>query len=153
MKYKYQEVIFSGAMLAAGLTLLSHTFADQYQNLLTGDDVLSPIFFPRVILTGWCVTAFLMLVNACRLPEKLSKEFKTGHVLVAFGLMLVLLAGILSIGFIAAGIPFVLAFSLFLGYKRKKVAAIAAVIIPLALWLIFEKGLGVLLPSAALQLF
>lgn len=151
MKYKYQEAIFSAVMLVLGLFLLVHTYAGRYQNLLTGDDVLAPMFYPRVVLTGWCLMAAGMTVNALRLPGTLHKAFNVKQVALAMLMMAAMLALLVSFGFLAGAIPFVFCFSLFLGYRRKWRAAAAATAIPLLLYLLFDKGLAMNLPTPIWQ--
>ncbi|HIU17122.1 MAG TPA: tripartite tricarboxylate transporter TctB family protein [Candidatus Avidesulfovibrio excrementigallinarum] len=147
MSYKYQEVVFSLLMLGVGVFLLAHTFSDQYQTLLSGDGVLSPMFYPRVILAGWCVLSVAMTVQALKLPATLVKAFNVRQVVCALLLMVAMLILLACFGFLVAAIPFVFGFALFLGYKNKLVAAIAAVIIPVLLYVLFDKGLGIILPA------
>lgn len=151
MRYKYQEAIFSALMLAVGLFLLAHTFAGRYQNLLTGDDVLAPMFYPRVVLTGWCLMATGMTINALRLSGTLCKTFNVKQVIFAMLLMAAMLTLLVCFGFMAGAVPFVFCFALFLGYRHKRRAAAAAFAIPLLLYLIFDKVLGVSLPTPLWQ--
>lgn len=152
MNYKYQEALFSALMLLIGLFLLAHTYMDRYQNLLTGDDVLAPMFYPRVVLVGWCLMAALMVVNALRLPQTLRKAFNVKQVLLAMLMMAAMLALLVCFGFMAGAIPFVFAFSLYLGHRRKWQAAVASLVIPLLLYVIFDRLLAVSLPTPLWQL-
>ena len=147
MSYKYQEAFFSLLMLGVGIFLLAHTFSDQYQTLLSGEGVLSPMFYPRAILVGWCVLAAAMTVQALRLPEKVSKAFNAWQVICALLLMVAMLVLLACFGFLVAAIPFVFCFAMFLGYKNKLAAAVAAIIIPVLLSFLFGKVLGIILPT------
>lgn len=148
MQYKYQEALFSLLMLALGIFFLAHTFSEQYQSLLTGDAVLSPMFYPRMILAGWCLLAAAMLVQALRLPgKKAAKAFNGRQVLLALLIMVGMLALLVCFGFLVAAVPFVFCFSLFLGYRNRLFAAIASICVPVLLYIIFDKALGVILPA------
>lgn len=148
MQYKYQEALFSLLMLALGVFFLAHTFSDQYQSLLTGDAFLSPMFYPRMILAGWCLLAAAMLAQALRLPgKKVARAFNGRQVMLALLIMVAMLALLVCFGFLAAAIPFVFCFSLFLGYRNRLIAAIASVCVPVLLYVLFDKALGVILPA------
>jgi len=151
MKYKYQEATFSCLMLLIGVFLLAHTYSEQYQHLLTGDEILAPMFYPRIVLYGWCAMAAGMMINAMRLPDTVRRAFNLKKVVQALCLMLVMLGVMLCFGFVIAAVPFVFCFSMFLGYRRKWVAATASLVIPALLYVLFDKGLGVILPAPIWQ--
>ena len=153
MSYKVQEILFAVVMLLAGLVLLLHTYSAQYQMLLTGDGEIGPMFYPRIILYGWCVMAAGMVVQAARLQAGIVKAFNVKKVAQAIVLMFALLGLILCFGFIVAAVPFVYCFARFLGYPHRAKAIAAAIIIPVLLWLVFDKGLGVILPAPVWSFF
>lgn len=151
MKYKYQESTFSALMLLVGLFLLAHTFADRYQSLLIEEDVLAPMFYPRMVLSGWCLMALLMAVNALRQAGNEHKAFDFKKVFLAMLLMLGMLGMLVCFGFVVAAVPFIFCFALFLGYRRKWWAGVAALAIPIILYLVFERGLGISMPTPIWQ--
>lgn len=152
MRYKYQEATFGGIMLLAGLLLLLHTFSEQYQNLLTGNQHISLMCYPRVILAGWCAMAIGMCWNACKVSDQFHKVFNWKSVLLALGMLGLLVVGINFAGFLLTAGLFFLCFSLFLGYRRKWVAALSAVVVPCTIYFVFDELLGVMLPTPLWQL-
>lgn len=147
MQYKYREALFGAAMLVAGLLLFMHTYADQYQNLLTNNaEHVSPMFYSRVILGGWCLMALGMCVQPLLSQKNISKPFNWRSVFIALGMIGLLVTAISYVGFVIAASLFFFAFAVYLGFKNKLVAALAAVGISYGIFLIFDMVLGVILP-------
>ena len=146
MAYKYQEIIFSGLLFLLGVALFWHTFAEQYQPAFTLDNEMSPMLYPRIILGGWSILSLLMFINALR-STPVVKEFCWKRVFMALGMMLALIVLINLIGFIIPAVLFFLGFALFLGYRKYLIAVCFAVVVPVVIFFIFDRGLGVLLPT------
>ncbi len=145
--YKYQELIFSLLMLGAGLVLLAHSYSDTYAHSLTGEGALTPMFYPRLVLWLWCASSLAMAIHSLRLSPKIHKSFNAKQVCLALGMMTGMLALMLAFGFMAGAAPFVATFAISLGYKHKWRLAIASLLIPLFLYILFEHGLGIMLPT------
>lgn len=147
MQYKYRESLFGATMLVVGLILFMHTYADQYQNLLTNNvENISPMFYARVIFGGWCLLALGMCVQSLLFQNNIAKPFNWRSVFVALSMIGLLVIAINFIGFIIAASLFFFSFAVYLGFKSKIIAAVAAVGISYGILLVFDKILGVILP-------
>lgn len=145
--YKYQEFIFSLLMLVAGLVLVAHSYSDAYTQSHSGQGALDPMFYPRLVLWLWCASSLGMAIHALRLSPKIRKSFNAKQVCLALGMMTGMLALMLAFGFMAGAAPFVAMFAIALGYRHKWRLAIASLLIPLFLYVLFEHGLGIMLPT------
>ncbi len=145
--YKYQDFIFSLLMLVAGLALVVHSYSDAYTHSHSGNGALEPMFYPRLVLWLWCASSLVMALRALRLSPKIRKSFNGRQVCLALGMMTGMLALMLAFGFMAGAAPFVASFAILLGYRHKWRLAIASLLIPLFLYVLFEHALGIMLPS------
>ena len=153
MQYKYRESLFGAAMLVVGLLLFIHTYADQYQNLLTNNaEHISPMFYSRVIFGGWCLMALGMCVQPLLSCRNISKPFNWRSVFIALAMIGLLVTAISYIGFMVSASLFFFSFAVYLGFKNKLVAAAAAIGISYGIFLIFDKVLGVILPVPVFSL-
>lgn len=146
MTYKYQEIIFSVILLLAGLALFAHTFAEEYQTVFVMEGEMSPMLYPRILLGGWSILALIMLVRALKVPPTV-KDFCWSKVFMALGMMFALIVLINLIGFIIPAVLFFLSFALFLGYRRYVITVCFAIAVPVIIFFIFDRGLGIMLPT------
>ena len=142
---KMGAVIFSGMMLCIGCLLLLYTFTVPH----TAASLISNygnMFYPRIILTVWCICATMLLIQSMLFGVTL---IKVNWRLVSISVCLVVMCGILlgTIGFLPACVIFCVAYPFFLGYKNLRILLPVSCIYAVALWFIFNKVLFIILPA------
>ncbi len=114
----------------------------------------SPAFFPIIAgcLMGIC--AVLLAVNSVaseRTGRGLRLSFEQpGTVLLVIAIYIGLLLGTHYVGLIAASAVAIAAMAWGLGYRNLKVLMPVAVLVPACIYLLFQKGLLVILPGGVL---
>ena len=86
MKYRHQELLFGLFMLTVGCALMWHAYSPQYA-LMAQDIQTDPMFFPKIILTGWIICAAAIVVRAFRLSNEQVIQFEWLRCLIAVGIM------------------------------------------------------------------
>ena len=135
-------------LLIVGAALLLHTFDSQYAETLMGLQH-GPVFYPRILLVLWLVTAASSLV----LPAVEPEETEAHKHRIVFGLAAVLLAYLLSldlVGFVPATFVFCLVSQYVMRYRAVAWLVASAAIIAVGGWLLFEYVIGIALPTASL---
>ena len=117
----------------------------------TTDVALEPVFFPRLASLLLAVAAVLVIatipMRSGALPAVGTSAIAYARVGAGLAGILVYLAGVVWIGFVVSTVVFVTAASVAGGYRRLYVIIPAAIVVAVALRLIFRFGLHVGLPE------
>jgi len=117
----------------------------------TTDAALAPTFFPRLAMVLVGITAAGVMLSALLRREEIPLVTMSREDWRRFGTTLALIvayvAGARVIGFLAASILFVAAVTVLSGYRNWLVIALASIVAPVAVLLVFRHALRVLLPS------
>ena len=113
-------------------------------------DMVSPAWIPRGVATCLFGAACLLLVQALRgrsltLPTRLEGADRA-RVLWAAALTGAYVIFVERVGFIAATAPYMFGFAVILGERRWVRLALFAVVVPVAIYLLFDRALNVPLP-------
>lgn len=141
------------AVVIGGGTLLLVPFQVKGESLGALLEVQSPAFFP-------ILAALIMLLNAVvLLVQVIGRDREAGlyvrfdrplDVLYGIGVMVGFVAATPWIGMTAASAIAILALGLFMEPRRWKAIVLTAVIVPVAIYLLFERLLLILLPEGTL---
>ena len=75
MSYRHQEILFGLFLFAIGCGLMSHAFSPQYA-MMAQDIQTDPMFFPKIILSGWIFCSAAMVIRAFRRTSKEKMPFE-----------------------------------------------------------------------------
>lgn len=118
------------------------------------DASLSPTFFPRLAMACLGAGAGCVLIGALKRHDvlplfELNRE-EWMRVVTALVLIAAYAGMVRTAGFVASSVVFILAMSYLAGYRNHLAIVAAAVVAPLATWVVFRMGLNVLLPVGTL---
>lgn len=143
------KVILAACFLIIGCVLLRETYAERVV-YFTSPDELGPMVYPRYLLWGWILlSAFYLLFpqqkNSLSDIRRALPMLGAVACCIAFYIMLFGLLGLLIATFI-----FMLVFLYVLKYRDPKRVFIIAGATALLTWCIFEKFLGIPMPTNVL---
>ncbi|WP_167512316.1 tripartite tricarboxylate transporter TctB family protein [Oceanidesulfovibrio marinus] len=147
MSRRLIEFMFGGVMMLLGVAFMIHTFDSAYKVMGIGAQV-SPIFYPRILLTAWLLLSVGILIEAAFKKGKSSKDYSWKNALLMFLLIGLCVAAMEYIGFLLSTVAFFFASCLIFGYGRYSVLLPVGIIFPVALWLIFVEVLKIPLPTS-----
>ena len=141
------DAVYGGVLLLIGALLMLSTFDPRYQGFGIGSD-LSPMFFPRLLLTLWLVLSGVILVRglmggAGHWPFQM-KARCAGVVVVVLGFTYAMTV----VGFLFAMIPCFMIVSLLLGYRRPAPIVVFGLLVPILTWFVFTEVIEVFLPTS-----
>ena len=146
MKYRHQELLFSLFMLSVGCGLMWHAYSPQYA-LMAQDIQTDPMFFPKIILTGWIVCAAAMVVRSFRLDNEPVVPFEWLRCLIAVGVMAVFVFFFDKLGNLPCAAVCFFALGLILGNPHPRRLLVISVAYALFIDLLFRYVLKLYLPS------
>lgn len=145
-------VFFAGALLFYKAPDLVHGWAFSIPG--TTDVALEPVFFPRLaslLLVGAAILVFATIpMRSGTLPAVETAVGAYGRVGIGLAGILVYLICVVTIGFVVSTVAFVTAASYAGGYRNLLIIVPTAVIVAVALRLVFRFGLHVGLPEGVL---
>lgn len=141
------DVLVSGGLLVAGITLFASTFGEGFQIRTFGGDV-GPAFAPRIFLGAWTVFAAIALVQAVMGPAPESGAVRKGQLGLVLGISSVTALAIIEFGFVFAMMPGMAAFILAFGYRKPLPILLASVLGPVLVWALFTFLFELYLPRS-----
>lgn len=146
MKYRTQEILFSFFMLAVGCGLMMHAFSPAYE-LMAQDLQSGPMAFPKVILTGWIICSFAMVVRSLYLPKDTVVPFKWLRCFTAVGVMACFVFFFEKLGNMPCATFCFFGLGLILGHKKPLRLLVISVAYGIFIDLLFRYALKLYLPS------
>lgn len=108
---------------------------------------VSPVFYPRILLTLWIILAVIMLLEVMRRPQQNEKTAPQWWPPVAMMLATgVSIWAIRWLGYIGVAGPLAFACGWLLGYRRISILFAVAALSALLTWWLFDQALGIPLP-------
>ncbi|WP_136799785.1 MULTISPECIES: tripartite tricarboxylate transporter TctB family protein [Desulfosediminicola] len=146
---QHKQTALGVVLLVMGSFLLWHTYDAQYA-LGQIDIKYGMMFYPRILLVGWCLLSIGLIVEGIlQSPKRESDEVFNTKTVLAFGGLTA--AGILMLdyaGFVLTAIPFFLLTSLLLGWRKPVSLMITGILFPLGTWYVFEGIMRLPLPRS-----
>ena len=140
MQAKKQEILFFTGALLLGIGLMIATFSDDF-DAMKSTEKYSSTMYPRIIIGGWLLTAFISLCKAAR-RQGGQEPVAWGNVVPGVCLLLLFVAALKPFGFLIPAILFFFALALFLMASIRERLELAPVPKPL-------KGIPVAFIAAA----
>lgn len=141
------DILISGALLVAGITLFASTFSDSFQVRTFGGDV-GPAFAPRIFLGAWAVFAALALVQALKSRSEALGTVRKSQLGMVLGISSLTALAMIKIGFVFAMVPGMAAFILAFGYRKPLPILLASVVAPVVVWALFTFVFELFLPRS-----
>lgn len=141
------DAVYGGVLLLIGALLMASTFDPKYQGFGIGSD-LTPVFFPRLLLSLWLILSAIILVRgfmagAADWPYQM-KARCAGVVVVVLGCTWAMTV----VGFLFAMIPCFMIVSVLLGYRRPLPIVVFGLLVPILTWFVFTEMIEVFLPTS-----
>ena len=146
MNSKTLRSLFSGVMLAIGVFLLVHGYIED-RGMVHGAN-FSPLFYPRMILWGWVVMSFMMLVQSMFFLKSAKEISINWFPLIAAVVLVAILCGLMTVtGFVPVCLFFMIAYAYCLGYRRPAITIASSVLFTVGVWYVFNNVLNIPLPE------
>ena len=144
MKANLQS-FFSGFLLLLALSLLVHTYSDEYEGMGIGAE-FGPMFYPRILLWMWIGIPGLLVVTSVVGKTKAPAAQKWGRLFGMFALVALCTLLLTQIGFLFSILLFSLSSSWFMGYRKPLGLVLSGIVFPVATWYLFHEILLIRLP-------
>lgn len=141
------DVLISGGLLVAGVTLFASTFGESFEVRTFGGDV-GPAFAPRIFLGAWIIFAALALGQAHRSTAERTETIRKGQLALILVISALTALAMIRIGFLLAMAPGMAAFILALGYRNPLPVLLASVLGPVVVWALFTFVFELYLPRS-----
>ena len=145
MQAKKQESLFFVGMLLLGIGLMAATFGEDFDSLKSTERYSSAMY-PRLVLSGWLLTASLSLYRSLRRLDE-TGSLIWGKAIPGLLMLVVYVALLKPFGFLIPSICFCLSIAWFLGYRKPIPLLLAGVLFPIGLDYLFNEVLMILLPA------
>lgn len=141
------DILISGILLVAGITLFASTFGESFQVRTFGGDV-GPAFAPRLFLGAWTVFATLALIQAVRGQAQAIGSIRLGQLGMVLCIASLTALAMIKIGFVFAMVPGMAAFILAFGYRKPLPIILASIVAPVVVWALFTFVFELFLPRS-----
>lgn len=141
------DVVYGTVLFGVGAALFVSTWDPRYEGIGIGSDI-SPMFFPRLLLSLWLMLAAVITVRGLRAGAEGWPDRQQGR---CAGVVVAVLAGtwaMTEVGFLFAMVPCFMVVSLLLGYRRAWPIVVLGVLMPLLTWFVFTELLELFLPTS-----
>lgn len=141
------DVVYGSVLLVVGGLLMLSTFDPKYQGFGIGSD-LSPVFFPRVLLSLWLALSAVILLRGLRPSVAGWPRQEKARCAGVVAVVLAFTWAMTVVGFLFAMIPCFMVVSVLLGYRRPLPILVFGLLVPLLTWFVFTEMIEVFLPTS-----
>lgn len=148
MRQIVRETALGIAMLTISALLWVETLKPQYQGNEDLNYGFPPSFYPRILLSIWAALSIIIIARAWMAHSSEVFHAHWGRAAIVAGLTAAFVAAIPQVGFVLASVPFMVLFMLALGYRRRLVIGLVAVLFTAGTWWVMTGPLQVMLPKS-----
>ena len=152
MKFKIKTNLAAGIVMGLFAVVMLLVMPSQVRLPMYDSGAPSPRIIPGICLVGILICSVILIIQSLVFHKETIYEFdleKEKHELVLIGLLLLFVAGILSLGFVISGIIIFCAIQFYVG-ERKPVMYIFTIAAVLIVYLLFRHVFHVSLPNGLL---
>ncbi len=156
LKMRLNKSVMAGILLLAfSIVAMVYIIPTQIQTSRTYSQEMSPRFFPDLAMTILLILSIILIVAKSKTspaeddvePFRRKELSQVGGTVIIMGLCVFLIK---TIGFFVCTTGALVGLMLYLGARNWKVICIAMVVLPVFIYLLFEKGLNLELPRGIL---
>ena len=152
MKFKIKTNLAAGIVMGLFAVVMLLVTPSQVRLPMYDSGAPSPRIIPGICLVGILICSAILIIQSLVFHKETIYEFdleKEKHELVLIGLLLLFVAGILSLGFVISGIIIFCAIQFYVG-ERKPVMYVFTIAAVLIVYLLFRHVFHVSLPNGLL---
>lgn len=152
MKFKIKTNLAAGIVMGLFAVVMLLVMPSQVRLPMYDSGAPSPRIIPGICLVGILICSAILIIQSLVFHKETIYEFdleKEKHELVLIGLLLLFVAGILSLGFVISGIIIFCAIQFYVG-ERKPVMYVFTIAAVLIVYLLFRHVFHVSLPNGLL---
>lgn len=150
-----KSVIAGFILIVFSIVTLAYIIPTQIQTSKTYSQEMSPRFFPDLMMWILLILSILLILTKRKIPSseddvkpiRRKELFQVGGTVIIMGLSVFLIE---TLGYFVCTTGALAGLMLYLGSRNWKVLIIAAVLLPIFIYLLFEKGLNLELPRGIL---